>query len=1148
MGFEVLSGNGLVVQGGLEAGFSLYTGYPGSPLADYFTILHGRRAELARRGVRVAIANSEANAAAMAGGAKQAGRDTLVAMKSMGLHVASDALSVGNFAEPGGFVEEEGGRRRHPGVVVVVGDDPWSISTSAPVDSRYLFKHLHIPFLEPATPQELKDWMGRALALSREHSVYQGVVLTTFMAEGGGRVETFPEAPVDPGRRLLDPGSFDLAKNVMVPPNSLAADASMVRGRFPRVLAAHEAMGLDRLEGPEGAPVGLAAAGSVFETARQVLEERGLLGRVSLFKPAGSFPLVEGRLLPWMRGLSDLVVVEEKRGFLEGALRELAQREGLALGIHGKAFGGEEGFPAHGGLSHGIVDRALARLLPRLLPRPGAGARADSGPAAAAAFPSPLPRRLPTFCPGCPHRETLSVLKSLRRTLDKEGIPLVSHGDVGCYSLSFLPPFKEMHNLSAMGQGGALGAGLDIFTDNPSVVLMGDSTFFHSGVTDVSNSVQLGHDVTYILLDNDNTAMTGHQMTPVTGVSVEGAPRPRQGILETVRALGVARALEVNPSDRYFYQNLLLSLVRSPGVKVVVSKKECALTWHGRARAREREALARGPLKEKVLYQINVLVCEDCRVCVEETGCPGLTQVTDPYGTKVAIDPQICVADSYCTKIKACPSFERVVVEGYRPPAPALGGGAGGGGDDGGPPPPGDPATLDAVAAGGPWRAVVTGVGGSGVTTVSRVLARAAASMGGRTDLDFRFVDQKGLAQRNGNVTGHIALFRKGTSQGAVTPEGAADLYLSPDLLDGAAHLRFLSPGGTAVIDAEHQVPLSLLLDAGEERPPATREGVEEGLRSALGARLVCRPMKSLSRRALGKGVYASAMLLGAAWQRGALPFGLADLREAFAGALGREGPANWRAFRLGREVVAEGWDGVSGRFPEASAEPGVPDYRRSVRESLPPWRSARPVLGAFDRGLEDLGRRLPGVPGGHLARYLHDVCVYGGARGAEGFVRDAGRLPALYGDGEERARALRTLARTHFVKDEVFVSHMALSPLKRKRDEALHGPLGRRHRVVPINRPSFDVLGAKIEFDVNPRRWMLRAMRRCRFLRALLPAWHAGEREAARRIRRELLEAVPGAPPGERRRRLARLENVKGFREVRLAKAARALDGAPAA
>ena len=115
MSYKILNGNELLIQGALEAGFHLYTGYPGSPLADFFNILHERKSELQHKGARVVIANSEANAAAMASGAKMAGQNALVAMKSMGLHVASDALSVGNFANPG---------QGKSGVVIVVGDDP----------------------------------------------------------------------------------------------------------------------------------------------------------------------------------------------------------------------------------------------------------------------------------------------------------------------------------------------------------------------------------------------------------------------------------------------------------------------------------------------------------------------------------------------------------------------------------------------------------------------------------------------------------------------------------------------------------------------------------------------------------------------------------------------------------------------------------------------------------------------------------------------------------------------------------------------------------------------------------------------------------------------------------------------------------------
>ena len=706
MTVKILNGNELIVQGALEAGFSLYTGYPGSPLADFFNILNRKKKELSQRGIKVVIANSEANAAAMASGAKQAGRDCLVAMKSMGLHVASDALSVGNFADPG-----------KAGVVIAVGDDPWSISTSTPADSRYLFKHLHIPFLEPSTPQELKDWMSKALELSKESSVYCGILLTTFMAEGGGRVEVYSEKEVDRDKKKLNPADFDLSKNVMVPPNSLKADTRMILERFPKAIDSLKKVSLDQKLGSLDSSVGMISSGVIFQTLKQVLEEENLLSEVSLYKIASSFPLVEDHLLPWLKSLRKLVVVEEKRGFLEGELCELAQKHGLTLEIIGKRDRDGELFPAFGGLTYEHIKSAVNKHL----------TQKDEIPFKPIDLEMELPKRLPTFCPGCPHRETLSLLKDLRRNLKEKNIDLITHGDVGCYSLSFLPPFKEMHNLSAMGQGGALGAGVDLFTENPSIVLMGDSTFFHSGLTDISNSIQSGHNITYILLDNDNTAMTGHQMTPASGVNVEGSTRPRQEMLNVVRSLGVDYSTEVNPSDRYFYKNLLQEVIDKSGVKVIVSNKECALTFHGRRKKEERKLIEQRPVDKKVFYQINTDACEDCRMCVEETGCPGLTQVFDAYGTKVAIDPQICVNDSYCTKIKVCPSFEKVEVSSYHPSLYKTDQEIRFNEDE--LPEPTPIKSFEKISEGNPLRIVVTGVGGSGVTTISRVLAEASKEM-----------------------------------------------------------------------------------------------------------------------------------------------------------------------------------------------------------------------------------------------------------------------------------------------------------------------------------------------------------------------------------------------------------------------------------
>lgn len=1102
---EILNGNELIIQGALEAGFHLYTGYPGSPLADYFNILYERKNEFKEKGLRVVIANSEANAAAMASGAKQAHKNALVAMKSMGLHVASDALSVGNFANPG-----------KGGVVVVVGDDPWSISTSSPADSRYLFKHLHIPFLDPSTPQELKDWIKTALEISLATSVYQGVLLTTFMAEGGGRVEIGEEKKIDHALIELNPVEFDLAKNVMVPPNSLRADVAMIKDRFPRVLEVLKEKKLDQVFGNSASKVGFITSGAVFEILKQVLDDNDALSRFSLYKVGAPYPLIDDLLIPYLKNLETLIVVEEKRGFLETELRELISRHDLKLKIYGKRFDDQEGFPVYGGLNYDLVLDKITAIFNKL----NLGACHPSKPGATLS--EVMPRRLPTFCPGCPHRETLSLLKDLRGHLKRQNINLISHGDVGCYSLSFLEPFKEMHNLSAMGQGGALGAGVDLFTTNPSVVLMGDSTFFHSGITDISNSVQMSHDITYILLDNDNTAMTGHQMTPRTGESVEGFKRPAQDMLKLVQALGVTEAIEVNPSDRYFYQNLLRETVMRKGTKVIISNKECGLTFHGRKKASERKLFAgNGTLDVQRFYQINTDACEDCRACVEMTGCPGLSQTFDAYGSKVTIDPQICVSDSYCTKIKACPSFELVEVSNYHPTkyrtkstqklaSVHL-------------PSPDKKKTLDTIAAGVDYRAVVTGVGGSGVTTISRVLAEAAKVMGGRSDVDFKFVDQKGLAQRNGNVTSHLALYKKGKSHAQVTPMGGADVLLSPDLLDGSHHLGFLSDKGIAIFDKKFQVPLSLLLDRGVEKEPINESALADKLSGLLKERLKLLPMKEVSEAHLGKSVYASALILGAAFQLGLIPFELSDLEEAFARTMKKtELDNNLNAFTLGRRLAL----GEDLRV-NVKETPAMDLLEVSLRESSLFGGGA--LVRTLREAVDDLKRVIPfAVDESHLARYVHDLLVFDRGEKLASFIKDVERISSIYKSEDLFVIALRTLAKTYFTKDEVYVAHMMVSPMRRLEDENTYRELGSSYKKVFINRPSFDLGDKKVEFDFSPKPWMLKTMRHARFLRAVLPSWHKQERQIASDIRSRILK------DGLSFKELKSLENIKGYRQVR--------------
>ncbi len=1143
MDYQILNGNELIIQGGLEAGFSLYTGYPGSPLAEYFNILYQRKNELHERGIRVVIANSEANAAAMASGAKQAGRDCMIAMKSMGLHVASDALSVGNFSNPH-KPENINGELIYPGTVVVVGDDPWSMSTSTAADSRYLYKHLHIPFLEPSTPSELKDWISHALDISKRTSLYQGLLLTTHMAEGGGRVAVNEYKDIDGELINLDPSDFDLSKNVMVPPNSLHADVSMIKERFPKVQEVLKSKALDKTYGNLDSKVGFISSGVVFETLKQVLEEDELLLSTSLYKIACSYPLVEDFLLPYLRNLDTLIVVEEKRGFLEGEIRSFCQAHGINLKIEGKEFSfNKEGFPAYGGLSYEIVKEKVHLLIKNILSKNCEELKKDIR-----GFDGILPKRLPTFCPGCPHRETLSLLKDLRGWLKSQGIDLITHGDVGCYSLSFLPPFKEMHNLSAMGQGGALGAGLDLFTKNPSVVLMGDSTFFHSGLTDISNSMQMDHDITYILLDNDNTAMTGHQMTPRSGVSVEGKTRPRQSIESVVRALGVNNIIEVNPSDRYFYQNIMRDFIKKTGVKVIISNKECALTYGARHRKEERQELkSNGKLASKSFYQINHLSCEDCRVCVENTGCPGLSQTFDAYGSKVSIDPQICVADSYCTKLKACPSFELVNVIDYLPPSVSkdkslnsieqylkkdeyL---------------PEYKITFDTIKSQKPFHMVVTGVGGSGITTISKIISKASIYMGGHDDLDLKFMDQKGLAQRNGNVTGHLTIVESSRSMGAVTPLGAADLLVSTDLLDGSSKLEFLSSDGVAIFDSSFQVPLSILLDQELKKDSVKQTVILEKL--AQDKRVKTASFKKYTNRILGKDIYASSMILGYAYQMGLLPFSSSELKEAFALAIkSAEVSQNIKAFDLGRILYVKGPEDFEFEFLNkslSSHDDFISLCRESISQSfLLPFKTNY-FLSRFDELLDQAIKKIPFASKDHLAQMIHDQFIYNRGSDTVEFISAASSLSRLYNEKDHQEIALRTLAKTYFVKDEVFIAHQMISPLINAADHRRYNHLGRTYKKKRINRPSFDIFNKRVEFDISPKDWMLKIMRHMKVLRPLLKSWHRKERDIALEIRSFILSEIPSKKLSatSTREALKTLENIKGYREVRYLKASKA-------
>jgi indolepyruvate ferredoxin oxidoreductase len=478
------------------------------------------------------------------------------------------------------------------------------------------------------------------------------------------------------------------------------------------------------------------------------------------------------------------------------------------------------------------------------------------------------------------------------------------------------------------------------------------------------------------------------------------------------------------------------------------------------------------------------------------------------------------VSDSYCTKIKACPSFELVEVSQYHPtkykkqnnhieqreelPLPAI------------------KKSLSDIANGSDYRLVVTGVGGSGVTTISRVLAEAAKKMGGRSDLDFKFVDQKGLAQRNGNVTSHLSIFKAGKSHCQITPLGGADLLLSPDLLDGSQHLTFLSSNGELILDESFQVPLSILLDKGSEKEPINELALNEKLKTTFGNRVSIYSFKKTSEENLGKNVYASAMLLGAAFQKGLLPFELDEMTEAFSKTMKKsELQFNLEAFRFGREMV------LGKVLPKKiTTQNEVELLKTSILESA--LLGGNTLVDLFLKNHKELISIFPNLNSAHLARFVHDLIIFDRGEKLNQFLSDARKISVQYRSLDLQSIALRTLAKTYFLKDEVYVSHIMISPMRRVEDVARYGELGSSFKKSFINRPSFNLGDKKVEFDISPNKPMLKLMRQARFLRKILPQWHKKERDIAQRIRSQLLDSTLTYQA------LKALENVKGYREER--------------
>ena len=527
---EFLLGNEAIVRGALEAGVAFASGYPGTPSSE----ITDSFARIARqRDIRFEYSVNEKIALEMAFAASLAGARSICAMKHLGLMYAGDPISTIPYVGVSA------------GMVIVSAGDPSCRTSPNEQDQRHLGKMLHLPILDPSTPQEAHAMTRMAFELSETSRLPVLLRITTRIAHSRAAIRYGKLVAAKVKGFVRDPQRF-----VPIP-----ANARRMRLEIPaRLESARQWMseaGLFRRSG-EGKQA-ILASGAPAATCEDILREYAAEGRVVLARMGGVYPLPEAELRQLLAEVERALVVEELSPYLEDAVRALCAQHDLHTEILGKRTGH---FPEAFEYEPAVIRRGLHSAL-------GLG----SSPVAAASF-APVTPRPPTLCTACPHRSTYFAARAAF------GEEHLYFNDIGCYTLGYGDPLNTVDALLCMGAGFTLAAGVSRVTGNRTVGFLGDSTFFHSGMPALLNATKEDVNMVAVILDNQVTGMTGFQESPTITVE-QGRPKRRVSIEGIVRALGVEQVETVDPSDLAATITAFERARDASGVSVLIAEKAC---------------------------------------------------------------------------------------------------------------------------------------------------------------------------------------------------------------------------------------------------------------------------------------------------------------------------------------------------------------------------------------------------------------------------------------------------------------------------------------------------------------------------------------------------------------------------------------------
>lgn len=582
----IMTGNEAIARGAYEAGCHVASAYPGTPsteILENFALYEGVYAEWAP---------NEKVGFEVASGASIGGARVLTTMKHVGLNVAADPLFTMAYEGVNG------------GFVVVTADDPGMHSSQNEQDNRFYAPHAKVAMIEPSNSQECIDYMKEPYEISEKFDTLVLFRVTTRISHSKTVVEVGDKQAVE-----VKPYEKNIKKYIMTPGHSKIKHYE-VEERLEKLRQYSNTTKLNRME-MGNAKIGIITSGISYEYCREVFGDNA-----SYLKIGFSYPLPDEMIKEFASKVEKLYVVEENDPYLENSVK--------ALGI---SCIGKEVIPICEELNPDIIRRGILGEENKIT------YTADTNP----------PSRPPVLCPGCPHRGIFYAVSKYK--------DVIASGDIGCYTLGMNAPLSVTDTVICMGASISAGVGMERASivanreDKKVFAFIGDSTFFHSGVTGLIESVYNNTPIVSVILDNRITGMTGHQENPGTGRTLQNREAPMVDIEALVLACGIKKE-NIKVVDPYKIEETSKAVKEahdSTEPFVIITKQPCALI---------KDVLKK---RANLKCKVDVEKCKKCKMCLK-TGCPALKF----QNGVVEIDESMCNGCEICKQVCPFDAIEKV--------------------------------------------------------------------------------------------------------------------------------------------------------------------------------------------------------------------------------------------------------------------------------------------------------------------------------------------------------------------------------------------------------------------------------------------------------------------------------------------------------